>query len=79
MGRYKKYRRRSDSSRDLKWMQIYCIYFYEKISKKYLILPKKHDILLIVEKTHKGSIEGSAEEVLKCVELYGSQKQKRRN
>lgn len=39
---------------------------------KHLILPKNRDILLNVEKTHKGSMNGSAEEVLKCVELYGS-------
>jgi len=29
-----------------------------------LILHKKHDILLNVEKTHKGSIKGSAERSL---------------
>jgi len=41
-----------------------------------LILHKKHDILLNVEKTHKGSIEGSAEEVLKMQRTLWKLKQK---
>jgi len=42
-----------------------------------LILHKKHVILLNVEKTHKGSIEGSAEEVLKNAKNFMEVKTKK--
>ena len=42
-----------------------------------MILHKKHDILFNVEKTHKGSVEGSAEEVLKNAKNFMEVKTKK--
>ena len=66
------HRRWLDFSRNIDMSQIIkkkkSDYVKWKIWKNFLkdlILHKKHVILLNVEKTHKGSVEGSAEEVLK--------------